>query len=135
MFNKLFIVTTALLFTSVLSAAETYSCNVYIEKGRIKNVLSREFVENKLVFNTEENESNTLLIVRGNLLYDFMFTVTTSHNIKIEDSDNQLSCTKEKEFLNSSGVIMKTECKSNLKEDLNEIIFTADCQSINSMSK
>ena len=127
MFSKLFIVTTSMLFASILSA-ETYNCNIFIKQGTITNSDGNSS-KTSLEFNTYENEPNSFTLVREKHAYTFNFIVTTSHEIVIADQLSYLSCKAKQVLMGSSKFLLTTECSSSL--ELSEGILTADCQEIN----
>ena len=123
MFNRLFMVTTALLFASVLNA-ETYYCEVNISSGLIKNITTDNvFVPRQVTFDTYENDIIKLDIKQDNHRYAFDFEVTTSHNINIIDSGD-LSCSIDNTLTNRL-VSLSTHCTSKIE---NKEIFSAYCQ-------
>lgn len=127
MFKKLFMISALFLFTSVLHA-ETYSCNLYVENALIKPIIENAtFVDHSIVLDMDENEPVSIVIAKGSYIYNFMFSVTTSHKISIQNPDRDLSCKTEEKFL-KSGILMKVDCYTS--NDVYKPFFYAYCQEI-----
>ncbi len=128
MFKKLFIMSSLLISASVLNA-ETYSCNLYVEEGLIKPMTENAtFVDHSIVLDMNENEPVAIVIAKGSYVYNFTFSVTTSHKISIQqDTDKDLTCKTEEKFLKNN-ILMSADCYTS--KSFYKPLFSADCQEI-----